>query len=348
DNQIMLGGSNNGTYPQVVVPGSLTGSSGSFNYLTGSTGSFNKLTSSNVVIGKSYSTDSNNYALDVSGNILVSGSVSSTSVSSSNIYTSNYSSFYNGNFVVNQGAIYINKNMNLYGTVSLYLDDTSGGNGITALYRDKNTKNFYIDSSYFDNSIGGGVVFQLKNPSGPTGNYSDVLSVQPTSVSIVGSFDVSGSLIKLTSGKSSIVCDSTSGSSVTLDASNCSLTLLGNSTDVLTLQNTDATHQIVMAPSIGYIYNPLFQGNDNAISSGASNANTGAPLTVGVKSTTTNGLRVTSSSTMLGAGGTSASPSTYIKSDGSNNTIVGQTIINNTLAIGKTTITSGLALDVSG
>jgi len=100
-----------------------------------------------------------------------------------NVYTSGYTSFYGGNLAVNAGAIYVNKNINMFGTVQLFLDSASGGSGITSLYRDINTKNLYIDSSYFNNGVGGGVVFRLKNPDG-TNNYSDVLSVQPLSVTI--------------------------------------------------------------------------------------------------------------------------------------------------------------------
>ncbi len=97
-----------------------------------------------------------------------------------NIYTSGYSSFYNGNLVVNGGAIYVNKNLNMYATASLYLDSPAGGNGVTSVYREQSTKNLFIDSSYYDIGIGGGVVFRLKNPTGPSGNYIDSLNVQPT------------------------------------------------------------------------------------------------------------------------------------------------------------------------
>ena len=110
------------------------------------------------------------------------------------ISTGGYTSFYNSNLVVNAGAIYANKNINIYGASQLYLDSASGGNGITAVYRDQASKNLYISSSYYDNSVGGGVVFQLKNPNGLAGNYSDVLSVQPLSITANQPFTINSNL----------------------------------------------------------------------------------------------------------------------------------------------------------
>ena len=99
------------------------------------------------------------------------------------LYTNNLTSFYNGNFVVNAGASSSIKNLNMWGSVLVMYDALSGGT-MTSIYRDQSSKNLYIDSSYFDNGVGGGVVFRLKDPNGLAQNYSDVLSVQPKSITM--------------------------------------------------------------------------------------------------------------------------------------------------------------------
>ncbi|MFY7886362.1 MAG: hypothetical protein ACOVOV_16115, partial [Dolichospermum sp.] len=350
DNQIMLGGSNNGTYPQVVAPGGfqvLDPSSNSNSTQMSQSGLNTIISQGNT--GGNIQFATRFFNTDPSNNNPIPNGTSITNLSLSSSNGTTISSCYPNSTLINF-AKYNSNTPNKAGGIPLIVQGASDASYNGTMY--------FVPYA-FAGQYNGMVELGDSAIIVPTTKNNSVLTLTTWSDKYFNGLRITGNSTTLAAGSTgtasanaSVVCDGTNDS-VTLSANangNHKLILSGtnDSTDVLILQNTDATHQIVMSPSIGSLYNPLFQGNDNAISSGSSNATTVYPLTVGVKSTTTNGLRVTSTSTMLGAGGGNTLPSTYIKSDGSSNTIVGQTIINNTLAIGKTSVASNSTLDVSG
>jgi hypothetical protein len=163
-------------------------------------------------------------------------SFTGTNTFSNTFSTTSYSSFYNGNFVVNAGSIGSNKNINMWGSNVLFYDAATNGT-MTAVYRDINTKNLFIDSSYFNNGVGGGVVFRLKNPNG-TDNYSDVLSVQPLSMTVNQPLTLNSTLNGISTTTLSYL-DATS--SIQTQFNNIGITLSGisydSSQDITTINN---------------------------------------------------------------------------------------------------------------
>jgi hypothetical protein len=115
-------------------------------------------------------------ALKASSNAFTGATNSFVGLSTSGVTTLN-----NGALTVNPGTIFANRAIRYQGQVALFDESTSSSSGLSAIYREASTKNLIFDSSYFNNSTGGGAVFRLKDPS--AGTQADVLSVQPTSIS---------------------------------------------------------------------------------------------------------------------------------------------------------------------
>ncbi len=122
----------------------------------------------------------NNLSLGGGKSLNTSTISNSGTITSSQITTSGFTSICNTNLTIDTNFINARKNINYFGTTALFYDLASGGS-MTSIYRDNTSKNLYLDSYYYNNGVGGGIVMRLKNPNG-TDNYSDVASFQPLAI----------------------------------------------------------------------------------------------------------------------------------------------------------------------
>ncbi|MFY7887220.1 MAG: hypothetical protein ACOVOV_20470, partial [Dolichospermum sp.] len=265
DNQIMLGGLNGSVYPQVVAPGGLTGSTGSFNNLT---------VSGNVGIGKSNPSCS----LDVSGNANITGTTTFNGVS-------------------------VFKSTAELTSTDLRLSDAS--NNFTQMYQSG------LYASITQGFTGGTIGFYTKDPS------NSIIDPSINNIANLTLSTTNGSVLKSKYGQNF---------TVTYD-SNYPPTSPGGNPFVISGAGSYGGQFLFIPYAQQGSYNNMPNTSDCVIiaQGGTTGAYNNSALTLTAWSNTTNGLRITSTSTMLGAGGTGNLPSTYIQSDGSSNTIVGQT-----------------------
>ena len=145
-----------------------------------------------------YDVDNNPTGTVVNALIIDSGSttINNNTAISGTLSTTSTASLCNGVLDVTATELNINnKTVHYVGASALFYDTTTKtGTSVTNIYRNPD-KNLYIDSDYFKNSSGGGVIFRLRDKSEAMGGTaSNVLNLQPQSISMTKDLTVSASI----------------------------------------------------------------------------------------------------------------------------------------------------------
>lgn len=143
--------------------------------------------------------DTNNIPTGTVVNALIidsgSTSINNNTTITGTLSTTSTASLCNGVLDVTATELTINKTVHYVGSSALFYDTTTKtGTSVTNIYRNPD-KNLYIDSDYFKNSTGGGVIFRLRDKSEALGGTaSNVMSIQPDSITMNKNLTVNGTI----------------------------------------------------------------------------------------------------------------------------------------------------------
>ena len=197
--------------------------------------------------------------------------VNSDTATIGTLYSEGFSSFFNGNFVVNGGSLFANKSINYQGTAAIFNSNPEGGNTLSAIWRDGASKNTIFDTSWFNNSEGGGFLFRLRNPT--TLVNTDVLSLQPTGIDFNAPTTFNSSLptstltpssnSQLTTKSYVDAADSSLSSSIATKANTSDVVLLSSNQTIAGTKTFSACPKSSLGPSANEDLVRLIFANNN-------------------------------------------------------------------------------------
>lgn len=202
-----------------------------------------------------------------------------------------------------KSTVDINTSLGQTSTTSLSINDTTSNNKIQFIPRASNdTSNPLVDAN--DMVIIGS-------------SSSNSFTIAPNSSTVCG-IRMTDTLLSLRCANASLNLES--GSNITAINNKLtvqSLTAAPTSNSQLSVVNGSNIIELISQSNGGY-GNPIVNANDNSELS-----RNGQPLSISCQSSTTSGIRITNSSVLIGAGGTSSNPTTNILFNGTNTIISG-------------------------
>lgn len=171
--------------------------------------------------------DSSNTAIN--NNTAISGTLSTTS----------NTTLCSGVLDITPTELTLNKTVHYVGASALFYDTTTKtGSSVTNIYRNSD-KNLYIDSDYFKNSSGGGVIFRLRDKyEALGGTASNVLNLQPDSITMNKNLTLNGSINGISSTTLSYL-DATSSIQTQINTINSKVGII-NYTPTVTISKTQS------------------------------------------------------------------------------------------------------------
>lgn len=166
-----------------------------------------------IVAGSGFATTGYVDAANTAQNTTIAAKRDTSNTTFSTLTSTGGTTLHSGIYI--DGVNWLRKNTYFHGVPAFFTYDQSGDNQYHVMYRDA-AKNLVIDSEHYTNAGGGGVRFKLKEVG--TSNVADVLTLNPTSISMTKPLTTSSTICGVSSAELGRLIGVTSAVQTQLDA----------------------------------------------------------------------------------------------------------------------------------